>query len=153
MVNGVPFEKFTPQRGLRQGCPLSPYLFILCVETLSSQLTAATQQGLLSGVPIARGMVKMSHLFFADNCLLFCKASVHKWIRLNSILRLYESTSQKYLDRDKTSLFFNKNTGSSTKEYLMEIASLRTSSNMDKNLGLPSLVGPLFGWSIKNCYF
>lgn len=46
--------------------------------TLSSQLYVAQQQGLLSSVPIARGMVRMSQLFYASACLLFCQENMHE---------------------------------------------------------------------------
>lgn len=50
LVNGIPNKKFKPQRGLKQGCPLSLYLCILYVEALSAQLFVAISKGLLTVV-------------------------------------------------------------------------------------------------------
>lgn len=78
LVNDIPQQRFKPQRGLRQGCHLSSYLFIFCTEALSSQLYTAKQQRLITGVPFARGQIRMNHLFFTDNSLLFCQANMQE---------------------------------------------------------------------------
>lgn len=80
----------------------------------------------------------MSHLFFTYDSIVFCQANMFEWARLNQILGLYEEASGQLLNREKTSLFFSKNTKPSTKAYLMEIAGLQDSSNLEKYLGLPS---------------
>ncbi|KAL9662891.1 hypothetical protein QQ045_027726 [Rhodiola kirilowii] len=64
---------FCPQRGLRQGDPLSPYLFILCTEWLSSKLNALHMNGRFSGLRIARHAPPLTHLLYADDCLLLFK--------------------------------------------------------------------------------
>lgn len=60
-----------PGRGLRQGDPLSPSLFILCKEGLSASLNAACSVGSLHGNRVYRGALSISHLLFAYDCLLF----------------------------------------------------------------------------------
>jgi hypothetical protein len=76
LINGQPHGLITPSRGLRQGDPLSPYLFILCAEVLSSWLQHYSKEGLISGVPLSRGGTRIHHLFFADDCLLFSRANL-----------------------------------------------------------------------------
>lgn len=71
LINGQPTDSFIPQRGLRQGDPLSPYLFILCAEVLSGLLTKGQTDGSFHGVIIAPNAPPISHLFFADDSLLF----------------------------------------------------------------------------------
>lgn len=75
LVNGTPTGGIYPTRGLRQGDPISPYLFLLCAEALSSLLTKADRDGKLSGVPTSKKGPRINHLFFADDSLLFCKAT------------------------------------------------------------------------------
>ena len=75
LINGVPHGHIKPTRGIRQGDPLSPYLFILCVKGLSNILHEAEREGKITGLPIAKGGTKINHLLFVDDSLLFCKAN------------------------------------------------------------------------------
>ncbi|RVX06637.1 putative mitochondrial protein [Vitis vinifera] len=77
LINGVPAGFFPNSKGLRQGDPLSPYLFILGMEVLSTLFRRAGEGGFLSGCRLrGRGGVEMnvSHLLFADDTIIFCKA-------------------------------------------------------------------------------
>jgi hypothetical protein len=71
LVNGSPLGCIYPTRGLRQRDPLSPYMFLLCVEGLSSMLMRVENDGLITRVPISHRGRKLSHLFFADDSLPF----------------------------------------------------------------------------------
>jgi hypothetical protein len=64
-----------PPRGIRQGDPLSPYLFLLCAEALSFMLSRAKSSEVINGVPNSKNGPILSHLFFADDSLLFYKAN------------------------------------------------------------------------------
>ena len=106
VVNGRPVGHISPSRGLRQGDPISPYLFLLCAEALSSMLCKAETAGVITGVPTSKKGPKLTHLFFADDSLLFCKANSVEWRRLTKILERYEEASGQKLNKDKTSIFF-----------------------------------------------
>jgi hypothetical protein len=67
LVNGKPIGNIKPSRGIRQGDPLSPYLFLLCAEALSALLTQVEKKGVLTGVPTSKKGPRLSHLFFADD--------------------------------------------------------------------------------------
>jgi hypothetical protein len=62
-------------RGIRQGDPISPYLFLICVEALSSLLHHAELTGVISRVPTFKKGPKLRSLFFANDSLIFCKAN------------------------------------------------------------------------------
>lgn len=64
VINGREGEEFRPQRGLRQGDPLSPYLFLICAEGFSRLITLAKRDGRLFGTRVGRGNVSVSHFFF-----------------------------------------------------------------------------------------
>jgi hypothetical protein len=67
-------QYFHPSRGVRQGDPLSPYLFILCNEVLSKLINRVVVNGRLKGVKVAPGAPIVSSLCYADDVLLFCGA-------------------------------------------------------------------------------
>jgi hypothetical protein len=90
LINGEPQGFFRPFRGLRQGDPLSPYLFLLCTEGLHGLLKSAALSGAIHGVSISRTNPKLSHIFFADDSLLFCRANVHECQRVLDMLHIYE---------------------------------------------------------------
>ncbi|CAL1367951.1 unnamed protein product [Linum trigynum] len=67
-------QPITPTRGVRQGDPLSPYLFVLCMERLSHRIDEAVRAKLWKPLSIARGGPALTHLFFADDLVLFAGA-------------------------------------------------------------------------------
>ena len=72
LLNGQPVCNIKPSYGLRQGDPLSPYLFLICAMGLQSLLNKFEMEGHIQGVAICRNGPKVSHLFFADDSVLFC---------------------------------------------------------------------------------
>lgn len=89
MINGQPTDQFSPQRGIKQGDPLSPYLFILCAEVLSGLITQSKNQGQLYGICIASDAPCITHLLYADDSLLFCKAKHEEALTIYTILSKY----------------------------------------------------------------
>jgi hypothetical protein len=69
--NGSKTKAFSPARGLRQGDPLSLYLFVLCMEHLGAMLSKYVRDGSWKPMQITKDGTKLSHLFFADDVLLF----------------------------------------------------------------------------------
>ena len=82
LVNGEPKGKITSSRGLRQGDPLSPYLFLFCAKGLNALLHNAATRGDIQGFLICRNRPKLTHLFFADNCLILCKSTLEECNRI-----------------------------------------------------------------------
>lgn len=70
-INGEPKGSIIPQKGLRQGCPFSPYLFLFCSEVLSSLIHKAEESQIIHGLKVNLRSPSVSHLLFADDCLLF----------------------------------------------------------------------------------
>lgn len=123
--NWEPQAPFKLSRGIRQGEPISPYLFIIVAKALSHLLYQAKIKGFLTSVPIGRGLVLINYLFFVDDNLLFCKANSIKWSKLLSLLDLYENASGQALNKDKTFLFFSNNTPNDVKQTITAIAGVK----------------------------
>lgn len=90
LINGQPHGKIIPTRGIRQGDPLSRYFFIHCAKGLSTVMRRAEQYGSITGLPIARGGTKINHLLFSDDSLLFYRANILEWARIQEALEMYE---------------------------------------------------------------
>jgi len=120
LINVEPKGKIIPSRGLRQGDPISPYLFLLCAEGLSAMLKKEEREGYIKGIAASRGAPSISHLLFADDSIVFCRAIVDECDRVVKVLEDYAASSGQKLSKDKTSLYFSKNTSRETKEYVKE---------------------------------
>jgi hypothetical protein len=141
IVNGNPVGLIKPSRGIRQGDSISSYLFILCAEALSNLLIKVEKRGVITGVPTSPRGHRLSHLFFADDSLLFCKANSVEWRRLLRILGIYEAGSGQKLNLNKTSIFFSRNTSVERRQEILQQSGLQETQRLDTYLGLASFVG------------
>ncbi|KAM2070517.1 hypothetical protein ACFX16_001897 [Malus domestica] len=105
----APGKKFAPSRGLRQGDPLSPYLFIILGEVLSCMIQVAVDDKRLEGVRIGGSGPVISHLFFTDDTLLFLRAEDKYCRNLLSILDRYCEASGQKVNLLKSSIYFGAN--------------------------------------------
>ena len=83
----------------------------------------------------------ISHLFFADDSLLFCKVSSQECQHLIDILCLYEAASGQKINTNKSSMFFSVNIPKEKKIETLDILGLMQDSRHSKYLGLPSIIG------------
>lgn len=91
MVNGTPEGYFRSSRGLRQGDPLSPLLFVIVMEAFSRMLEKAVEEGLIRGFTV--GHAQISHLLFADDTLILCDANDEQLRNLRRLLLCFEAVS------------------------------------------------------------
>lgn len=141
LQEGVPIGSIKPQRGLRQGDPLSPYLFILSMEGLSALIHNEELNGGIHGLVIAKGAPPLTHLFFADDCLMFCRANSLEANILKATLAEFSLASGQVINFSKSSLQFSKNVDSITREVVGEIMGIQEGNQKGSYLGLPSLIG------------
>ena len=84
--NGEASDEFVPFRGIRQGDPISPYIFVLCVERLSHGINRAVTTGDWRPIRLARRGTPLTHLFFADDLLLLAEADIEEAGVINMVL-------------------------------------------------------------------
>ncbi|XP_074315639.1 uncharacterized protein LOC141651843 [Silene latifolia] len=141
LINGKPSRSFRPSRGLRQGDPLSPYLFILCAEVLSSLMRRAVESNTLHGIRISNSAPSISHLLFADDSLFFAKAKAEEADVINNILRRYEEASGQLVNLDKTTVSFSKGVPIQKRSNLAARLCITEVEEHSRYLGLPTVVG------------
>jgi hypothetical protein len=102
--NGTALSPFRPSRGLRQGDPVSPYLFLLVANCLSVLMKNYGSQGLIFGIKVSRNAPSISHLLFADDSLLFFKLDADQATHVRELLSAFEKGTGQKLSPDKCSL-------------------------------------------------
>lgn len=134
-------EKFLPKRGLRQGDPLSPFLFLLCGEGLSSLLRLTMNGRLFNGVKVSRKGPQVSHLLFADDYILFGEATSNGANLFKEILREFKNCSRQCVNFDKSTIFFSAHTLEEDRRLVVNILRVRNLNEPERYLGLPNMVG------------
>uniref|UniRef100_A0A8R7TQQ8 Reverse transcriptase domain-containing protein n=1 Tax=Triticum urartu TaxID=4572 RepID=A0A8R7TQQ8_TRIUA len=139
-VNGALSKQFSPSCGLRQGNPISPYLFLFA-EGLSALLHDAQRRGLISGVKICSNAPAVSHLLFADDSMLLLKASSEEAAALRGVLDLYAQCSGQYINTEKSAVMFSPNMPAETQELVKQTIHIQSENWNEKYLGLSVHVG------------
>jgi hypothetical protein len=133
----LPTWQFCSTRGLRQGDPLSPFLFILGAEALSRLILSEERKGNLHGIQISRHSPSVSHLAYADDFFFFSKAKATEADTFLQCLKKYEAWSGQMVNFTKSSIFFSKNTKDSSILSIKSILNLKQIPPLTKYLGLP----------------
>lgn len=140
LVNGEPKVMIHTTRGIRQGGPLSPFLFLLCIEGLLSLITNAANFGEIKGFSLCKKGPELTHLLFANESF-FCKATTNECAKVFNILEIYELASGHKVNRSKTTLFFSKSTLENVCQAIKGSLGLQEITLFEKYLGLPFLIG------------
>ncbi|XP_013583375.1 PREDICTED: uncharacterized protein LOC106292322 [Brassica oleracea var. oleracea] len=141
LINGAPQGKVKPARGIRQGDPLSPYLFILCTEVLSGLCSKAQASGDLPGIKVARNCPPINHLLFADDTMFFTRSDEASCTNLLALLARYERASGQCISPSKLAITFSSKTPASAKIRVKRSLAINKEGGIGKYLGLPEHFG------------
>ena len=141
LINGESNGYMNPSCGIKQGDPLSPYLFLLFAEGLSSLIKKAMERKQLCGILSCTNGACISHLLFADDSFIFYQAMVEESKHLLDILGRYEAASSQAINRQKTSIFFSHNTMQTVKMDIYALFGVSILENCETYLGLPIVGG------------
>ncbi|XP_074290821.1 uncharacterized protein LOC141617527 [Silene latifolia] len=125
----------TGKRGLRQGDPLSPLLFTICMDYLSRILNVIGQQDDFKFHPLC-GHLKLNHLLFADDLLLFSKGTDTSIMWLLRAFATFSAASGLCLNKEKTEIYFN-GAQPQTVEAILQVSGFKKGSLPFKYLGVP----------------
>ena len=137
--NGEKTDGFAPRRGLRQGDPLSPYLFVMCLERLCHQIDRAVGAKRWKPIRLSCGGPMLSHICFADDLILFAEASVAQIRVIRGILEAFCKSSGQKVSLEKSKIFFSKNVHRDLEKLISDESGIRSTKDLGKYLGMSVL--------------
>ncbi|PKU87427.1 Putative ribonuclease H protein [Dendrobium catenatum] len=132
-INGSLEGFFSSTSGLRQGCPLSSYLFTIVMDGLSECFEEAKRFNHFSGISL--GNLAITHLLYADDLLVFSKANLEEADHLKSILQRFADSAGLNINPAKSSILFSKNCQLS--QAISDLLNIPLTDSPLKYLGLP----------------
>lgn len=115
LINESVHGQVATTRGIRQGDPLSPYIFILCGEVLSGLCKKSQRSGHMAGIRAGRHSPRINHLLFADDTIFFLKTDPGSVESLVNTLHKYETASGQMINANKSSISFSSKTPQKTR--------------------------------------
>lgn len=137
LINGQPSPKYSHTYGLREGDPLSPFLFILCDEGLSTMFRQVELGNHIHGLPFGSRSLQVVHLMFSNDYLIFSRANTSKATYIKSILQRYEGLSGQRVNFTKSTLMLSRNFQWPERERIKHILGVKEGSLEGMYLGMP----------------
>ncbi|GMI83605.1 hypothetical protein HRI_002029800 [Hibiscus trionum] len=130
---------FWPQRGIRQEDPLSPYLFVLVMERLGHMINASVSSDEWQPFRFVRNGIPVSHLFFADDLILYAKAVQGQAVLIQHVLSIFGMYSGHRVNKRKTEIYFSPNTAPWLQSEISSLLEYQRVESLGKYLGVPVL--------------
>lgn len=141
LINGRKSDPIMPTRGLRQGDPMSPYIFIMCLEYLSFLISKAVEAKFWVPIKIHGGDISFSHIFYADDLLLFGVNIPSTITAVNSIMALFSKLSGLQMNLNKSKIIFSTNSSVQQKFAACTALHIPEAASLGKHLGFPITKG------------
>lgn len=136
--NGSRNNLFHPQRGIRQGDPISPYLlFVLCMDKMTHLIEEEIIKKRWKGVKLGKHGLMISHLMFADDLLTFGEASKAQLECVMETIACFCNMTGQEISQEKTSILFSKNVSRAMQIKLHQMSKSRKVTSFGKYLGVP----------------
>jgi hypothetical protein len=139
LINDEPSEHFISQRGIRQGCPLSPYIFVIAINELSIRLQEALQHNNLQGISLGPGGPPIHSLLFADDLIICGEASINEARAIKTILYDFCRQSGQTPNLHKSFIYFSKNVPTNIRNQIKGIFPVPDLPTNTMHLGHPMI--------------
>ncbi|XP_061339878.1 uncharacterized protein LOC133286473 [Gastrolobium bilobum] len=133
--NGGRTTGFSPQRGIRQGDPISPYLFVLCMEKLTHLIMDEVEAKHWRPIKAGKSGPYISHLMFADDVILFAEASLSQLESITHCLEKFSKMSGQCVSVEKSCIYFSRNAPQEVVDSVTSISGFKKVSNLGCYLG------------------
>ncbi|XP_061352790.1 uncharacterized protein LOC133297639 [Gastrolobium bilobum] len=133
--NGARTDKFQSQRGIRQGNPLSPYIFVLCMEKLSHLILDEVERKYWVPLREGRSGPPISHIMFADDIILFGEATLSQLNCITTCLDRFSKMSGQCVSFEKSCIYFSKNVKQKTMQNISDVSGFKMVKNFGRYLG------------------
>lgn len=137
LFNGEALDLIYPSRVIRQGDPLSLYLFILCMEFLGLLIQEKCRLKLWQPIKASRSGPAFSHLLFANDLVFFAKADYINCGAIRDVINEFCSVLGQSISESKSKVYFFSNVDKDTRESLCDILGFASTPNLGKYLGFP----------------
>eukprot|EP00253_Pinus_taeda_P029243 PITA_29243 len=141
LVNGAPSAPFSPSRGIRQGDPISPFLFVILMEGLSRIIAKKKAEGQIKGLQPIRSFPATTHQQFVDDTMLHGTPTVKEALAYRDILHLFSKASGMEINFSKSTIFFF-NTHQAIQSHLSRLLGFKIGSLPSRYLGAPLTLKP-----------
>ncbi|GJT44054.1 retrovirus-related pol polyprotein LINE-1 [Tanacetum coccineum] len=139
--NGEPTDAFRPSRGIRQGDPLSPYLFVMCMERFNHVIKEAVERGQWKLIYCNCGGPKLTNSFFADDIVLFAEATLDQAHLIKGCLQRFCDSSGEILSFPKSRVCFSSNVLEERVNEVSRILGIDHTDDLGFYLGMPTING------------
>ena len=137
LFSGGALEAFNPSRGLRQGDPISPYLFILCMEYLGHLIDKKCMEGVWKPLKAFRENIGISHLFFTDDLIIFAKVDEDSCEAISEVLDEFCEESGQKVSMEKSRIYFSPNVQAERRSGICSRLGIQATANIGNYLGFP----------------
>ena len=121
--------------------PLSPYLFIICMEILSRLIQNKQSQGKLTGFKFSQNSPAISHLLFADDVFIFCKATLSEAHEVLDTLKQFSLITGQTINYSKSGVQYSQNIPNRHRRMIRNILKIKEMRDKEKYLGTPLFLG------------
>lgn len=135
--NGKKCNTFKPERGIKQGDPISPYIFILGMEYLSKLIQDQIQINNLKPFTFKKKTIAISHLLFVDDVLFFCKENNRNIEAISQVISVFSKISGMKINTAKSKAWFSKTVTNDTINLFHRTFNVNRTQNLGLYLGFP----------------